>query len=679
MSLTLLLARRIGVPALFFCAAALMHAPDVNAQVCGAQEHREIDFETDAAGNPLPVATIIQEQWAAWGVHVRSSTQGAGPNSAPSDSSGYPMIFDSSSPTCGDPDLGTPNEDFFGPGVGDGGESGEPGENNIPRGNLLIAQNDQSSCIPNDDANGNIDIIFTFDTPTPLVEITFVDVDEGGDVTQARAYNNGVEVETVLATELGDNAVEVIGVNIDDPDFIDSLVVDFGGSGSIANIVFCDQNLGTIGDRVWHDDDQDQIQDAGESGFAGIPIRLIDTDANPDSVVAVDTTDANGFYLFTQLPPGNYLVDVNQEFLPPGFFSTTNNDPFPYTLPSNTVYLDADFGYDNSVPPGQGYIGDLVWYDHNSDGVQDDVNMPLANGGSEFGLPFAALRLYDGSCDGSGGVGAVIDRDTTDSWGYYLFGPVPAGNYCIEVDETSGIQAVVDFILPIYPSLPKSSAAAAPTTPMYFSGDVPSGGADLTLDYGFDTGSALPVELVSFDGIVDGADVELIWSTASEIGNAGFEIQWATDGATHYEVIGFVEGAGNTQKPRDYSYRVSDVGFGTHRFRLRQIDFDGTFDLSPVVEIAVAETPDSFVLEPVYPNPFNPVATVTFGVKVEQPVRIVMFDALGRMVQTLFEGTPAAGRLHRVTIDGSGLPSGIYQVMLTGGGNRAARTVTLLK
>jgi hypothetical protein len=140
-----------------------------------------------------------------------------------------------------------------------------------------------------------------------------------------------------------------------------------------------------------------------------------------------------------------------------------------------------------------------------------------------------------------------------------------------------------------------------------------------------------------------------------------------------------VDGFGTTDTPQSYRFIVPDLGFGLHRFRLRQVDFDGAFDYSSVVEATVTNVPGTFVLEDVYPNPFNPTATVTFGVKVEVPVEITLFDALGRQVKTLYRGTPAEGALNKVSIDGSDLPSGLYHVVMRGGAFSQVKSVTLLK
>ncbi len=89
--------------------------------------------------------------------------------------------------------------------------------------------------------------------------------------------------------------------------------------------------------------------------------------------------------------------------------------------------------------------------------------------------------------------------------------------------------------------------------------------------------------------------------------------------------------------------------------------------------------PGTHNLSSAYPNPFNPQANFTLEVAEQQSVRIAVYDALGREVATLFNGTLTAGPAHEFTIDGAGLPSGIYVVRATGEQFTDALSVTLLK
>jgi len=192
--------------------------------------------------------------------------------------------------------------------------------------------------------------------------------------------------------------------------------------------------------------------------------------------------------------------------------------------------------------------------------------------------------------------------------------------------------------------------------------------------YGHTESTPLPVELASFEAAADGRDAALTWTTASETNNAGFEVQRFDDG---WHALAFVEGYGSTAGPHTYSYRVTGLDPGTHRFRLKQVDFDGRFRLSPEVEVRVA-LPDAFFLA-AYPNPFNPETTLRLAVPETQRVRVAVYDLLGRRVALLYAGRLPGGETQTFRFDGEGFPSGLYVIRVDGEHFHTARTVTLVK
>ena len=188
----------------------------------------------------------------------------------------------------------------------------------------------------------------------------------------------------------------------------------------------------------------------------------------------------------------------------------------------------------------------------------------------------------------------------------------------------------------------------------------------------------LPVELGALEAAADGKAVVLSWQTASEKDNAGFQVEMRSADELAFNVLSFVEGQGSTTEAASYRYRTSDLDPGQYTFRLRQLDRDGTASYSAEVE-ATVEMAEAFVLEQAYPNPFNPSATVRFAVREAQKVRVELYDMLGRRVQVLFDGAPAAGQMQSVQIDGSRLASGTYLVHLKGRTFNQTQRVTLVK
>ncbi len=174
----------------------------------------------------------------------------------------------------------------------------------------------------------------------------------------------------------------------------------------------------------------------------------------------------------------------------------------------------------------------------------------------------------------------------------------------------------------------------------------------LTVTYHY----SVPVELTSFTASANFGVVDLQWITATETNNQGFEVQRSN--GSDFETIAFVDGFGTTTETQVYTYSDRSVEVGTYSYRLKQVDFDGTFDYSDVVEVNVP-APSVFALEQNYPNPFNPSTKINFQLKVDSKVSLKVFDILGQEVATLINTNLVAGA-HNVNFDASKLNSGVY-------------------
>lgn len=167
----------------------------------------------------------------------------------------------------------------------------------------------------------------------------------------------------------------------------------------------------------------------------------------------------------------------------------------------------------------------------------------------------------------------------------------------------------------------------------------------------------LPVELASFTARTDGEAARLEWTTASETNNAGFEVEHKTD--TGFEKVGFVDGAGTTQKPQTYRYRVEGLDYGEHTFRLRQVDQSGTSQLSKTTTTSV-RLDEAFKIGTPYPNPFRTRSTLEITVRETQKVRVALYDVLGRRVQVVHDGPLPAQKTHSIRVTDERLSAGMY-------------------
>lgn len=186
----------------------------------------------------------------------------------------------------------------------------------------------------------------------------------------------------------------------------------------------------------------------------------------------------------------------------------------------------------------------------------------------------------------------------------------------------------------------------------------------------------VPVELTSFTASAGNDNVTLNWTTATEINNKGFEVERSSNNAD-FSVIGFVNGKGTTTETSDYSFTDNNLTQGTYYYRLRQIDFDGQFEYSNVVE-AVIEAPSVFALNQNYPNPFNPSTKINYSVAAPGNVKLAIYNLLGQEVATLINGFMEAGQ-YEITFDAKDLPSGSYIYKIETGQFVQARKMLLTK
>ena len=200
-----------------------------------------------------------------------------------------------------------------------------------------------------------------------------------------------------------------------------------------------------------------------------------------------------------------------------------------------------------------------------------------------------------------------------------------------------------------------------------------------------DNSSPLPVELSSLTAKASGSSVIISWKTSTEVNNYGFEVERSLKTEDpEWNKIGFIPGAGNSNSPKEYSFTddLNDASLQSQnhkiRYRLKQIDNDGTFSYSKEVEIENL-LPSAFELSQNYPNPFNPSTTIRFGLPADTRVTLEVFNIIGEKVATLLNNEIKSAGYYDVLFKASELSSGVYFYRLTAGEFISTKKLNIIK
>jgi hypothetical protein len=216
------------------------------------------------------------------------------------------------------------------------------------------------------------------------------------------------------------------------------------------------------------------------------------------------------------------------------------------------------------------------------------------------------------------------------------------------------------------------------------------------------TENPLPVELNSFSASCRENIVNLKWTTSTEVNNYGWEIERSQKSQPKadqplaeevksqkddpvWEKIGFMQGHGNSNSPREYFFNDKNLNAGnTYQYRLKQIDNDGSYKYSEEITIR-SGMPGTFQLEQNYPNPFNPSTNFEFQIPDSDEnktglvlVTLKIYDLLGEEVAALVNEEKQAGK-YKISFNASGLPSGTYFYTLQAGNYTATKKMIYLK
>ena len=192
----------------------------------------------------------------------------------------------------------------------------------------------------------------------------------------------------------------------------------------------------------------------------------------------------------------------------------------------------------------------------------------------------------------------------------------------------------------------------------------------------FTNNGGIPVELLSFTVTTKQNEVELIWSTATELNNSGFDIERRYENQA-WSKVEFVPGSGTTTEKQIYLYKEKPDRSGDYWYRLKQIDYDGTFEYSE--EVALQFTPKfDFRLEQNYPNPFNPSTRIRFTLPEKEYTTLRILNSLGELVEELVNEVKESGN-YEFEFDAGKLSSGMYFYNLISGEFIETKKMVLIK
>ena len=189
-------------------------------------------------------------------------------------------------------------------------------------------------------------------------------------------------------------------------------------------------------------------------------------------------------------------------------------------------------------------------------------------------------------------------------------------------------------------------------------------------------GNPVPVELNSFTATASNKEIILNWTTATELNNYGFEVQRKAVGGD-FATVAFVKGQGTTTQQNQYSFLDKNLDEGKYSYRLKQVDFSGTFEYSKAIEVEVI-TVEFYSLEQNYPNPFNPSTTISYGLKEKSNVKLTLLNSLGEEITVLVNEELDKG-FHKIDFNASTLASGVYFYQLKAGNFIDTKKMILLR
>ena len=407
----------------------------------------------------------------------------------------------------------------------------------------------------------------------------------------------------------------------------------------------------SLGDFVWADADRDGIQDAGETGIAGIVVTLYNS---AGTAIATTITDANGKYIFSNVAPGTYTLGFDNlpeggSFSPTAQGTNTNLDSNvnPATGRTPNIVLTAGTattGVDAGImAPQRAGLGNYVWTDADRNGVQDP---------SESGLAGVTVQLFNSA-------NQLVATVITDANGMYNFSNIAPGTYYVQTTPPN------DYFVTGQAAGGNASADSDvnPTTGRSANFTLATGSYNTAVDIGMQPPLSLPVTYLGINVYAKNKQVFLDWATSSEINNDYFSIEKAQNTSASPEKIGTVMGNGNSNQLNKYDFIDAQPLQGKSYYRLIQNDYDGKQSVSKWFEVLFVNGKIALSAV-VYPNPATDLVNLKIVGNALDQVNVVVYNLQGQAViaQSVVL-TQDGENIQNITT--SELQSGVYMVRTT--------------
>ena len=201
--------------------------------------------------------------------------------------------------------------------------------------------------------------------------------------------------------------------------------------------------------------------------------------------------------------------------------------------------------------------------------------------------------------------------------------------------------------------------------------------ATVTINDNINACVVLPVKLTAFKALAEKDAVLLVWKTASEHNNAGFEVERSENGIGEFKKIALVEGAGTTNESHNYQLKDKQVHAGQPYFyRLKQMDYDGTFQYSDIVQAMLS---DGKLTLAVFPNPVSSNGIIHLQMYLPQASEVVLtlFDAQGRIIRT--EQHDLEADLQTLQMSINDLPADAYFLKIAANGESVYQQLVITR